>query len=209
MTRIKKDFIRKSGLRDARLFVVATEGQRTEPKYFSDLTSPAYYYNPRVHVEVIDRIASASSPQHIINELDIFKSNYKLKSDDELWMVIDLDNWPSRNLSNIATKCIQKKYHLAISNPCFETWLLLHIKDIHEYPVDRINKLTCKDLITELKNVLGEYNKNKINTSHFLPYLSTAIAQAKQLDINPNDRWPQSFGTRIYLLVSKIINNPQ
>ncbi len=59
--------------------------------------------------------------------------------EDTLWSVFDVDRWPVKNLSLVCHQARQKKYSLAISNPCFEVWLCLHLGDLN--PNDR----TCKD----------------------------------------------------------------
>lgn len=208
MARIRKKFTRRSGFRDAKLFVIATEGQKTEPKYFKDFASREYYYNPHVHVEILERLTPSSSPVHVLEELNKFKSKYNLISKDELWMIIDLDRWHQRNLSDVATQCSQKGYHLAVSNPCFEVWLLLHLKDLSDYSIEEINRFTQnfnRDLEREIRNILGSYNKSNPDTLKFLPLIHDAIKRAKNLDQNPHDRWPNSIGTRVYLLAQKII----
>src|SRR5260221_11407935 len=90
-----KPRVRGSGFRDAKLIVIATEGSKTEKKYFNDLASDDRYRNPRVHVEVLERTSTASSPNHVIEELNKFRSVFKLNKFDELWLVIDVDRWRS------------------------------------------------------------------------------------------------------------------
>lgn len=72
-----------------------------------------------------------SSPEHVLKQLNDYKKEYELESDDELWLVIDKDRWPDAMLSHVATECTQDIYmHVAISNPCLELWLLLHFIDV-------------------------------------------------------------------------------
>ena len=77
---------RSSGFRDARLIVIATEGTETEKQYFKALADQ--YRNPKVHVEVLERVSTASSPDHVIGELDKFRHTFSLDKYDELWLVI-------------------------------------------------------------------------------------------------------------------------
>ena len=37
-------------------------------------------------------------------------------------------------------------------------------------------------------------------------HVEKAIARAKVLDKNPSDHWPQSLGTRVYLLAESVMN---
>ena len=133
-----------------------------------------------------------------------------LNLNDELWMVIDLDQWPNKDLSEVASKCNHKKYKLAVSNPCFEIWLLLHVKDISDYSEEKIQKLSLnknKILDSELRKILGSYNRANLDTSKFLPHVVKAVERARKFDEEPNDRWPQSIGTKIFSSpFSKIIN---
>jgi len=87
-------------------------------------------------------------------------------------------------------------FKLAISNPCFETWLLCH------YILPTITTSSCQKITEqlgdELKNVHNSaYNKAKLNTDHFKDYVEQAMQNAKQLDKNPNARWPNIVGTDV------------
>jgi len=216
MAHIKRNYKRPSGKRDAKLFVVATEGTETERQYFEGLLTDKYFPNPKVHLVVLNRLDTASSPDRVIKLLNEFRKEYSLTKFDEIWMVIDRDkqSWTNQMISNIAALCYQKKYNLAISNPCFELWLLLHIKNINEYSKielaelfeNKKNNTYRNKLETELLNILGSYNKAKLDLSKFLPFVHSAIHQAKELDIYPSERWTNDIGTRVYRLVEKLID---
>jgi len=216
--RIFKSRTRISGILSPKLIIIASEGTNTERIYFEDMASPHYYRNPKVHVEVLERTDTASSPAHILSFLDSFKHKYRLSldKDDELWLVIDRDGWTLRELSSVASLCGQKCYFLALSNPCFEFWLLLHIKSYDDYsPVEqdsiakniRIRSTKRTFLETQLLKLLGSYNKDNPDTSKFLPFIDAAISRARALDTNPNHRWPNNVGTRLYLLAQSIKNS--
>jgi hypothetical protein len=205
-----KPLSRPSAFRDAQLIIIATEDTKAEPKYFRDVAS--YYKNPKVHVEVLTRPGTASSPEYVINMLDKFRQKYHLIKSDELWMVIDVDRWGEKKLSLIAMLCRQKNYFLAVSNPCSDIWFLLHKKSMDEYPDHTLqeflenkkkNKRTRLEL--ELIRVFGEFNKKNLKTTQFIPFVKDAIVRAMKLDVQPEQRWPLQLGTRIYLLVEKII----
>lgn len=204
---IRKQFIRRTGLRDAKLIVIASEGQKTEPKYFTDLKD--VYTRSGLHVEVLKRSESASSPSHVLAYLNKFKTKYKLRRDDELWMVIDVDRWTEYNLSDVAGKCRDKGFWIAVSNPCFELWLLLHLDEFDLYGYEQKNRLfqnTQRYIEGELRRILGSYNRSNLDTSKFLSHVENAVTRARILDVDHNSRWPNSLGTRVYLLVEKIIH---
>lgn len=205
-----KPLKRPSAFRDAKLIIIATEDTKAEPKYFKDMA--AFYKNPKVHVEVLRRPSTASAPEYVIHMLDSFKRKYHLNPNDELWMVIDVDRWGERKLRLIATQCRQKNYFLAVSNPCSDVWFLLHKKSLEDYPEETLkefqeNKKSNNKtrLEIELVRVFGEFNKSNLNTSIFLPFVKDAIERARRSDTGSKHRWPIKLGTRIYLLVEKIM----
>ena len=211
MGRVRRPFKRPSGKRDASLIVIATEGRKTEPQYFKGIKEK--YRNKKIHIEIIEKDTNARSPKRVLEFLNEFKKKYLLEHDDELWMVIDLDDWEDQNLSDCNSKCKQKGYYIAVSNPCFEIWLLLHIKDIDKYDKDEKLELlkNNKDghqkrkIDREIINILGEYNKSNIPVEKFITNnkIEIAIEHAKQLD-NPDEDWPNSLGTKVFLLIEKL-----
>jgi hypothetical protein len=193
---------RVSGIRDARLIIIAAEGEKTEKRYFNELAN--HYRNPKVHVEVLDRIsASLSSPEDVIETLNTFKRTYHLGDDDELWLVIDVDRWKEKMLSEVAAQCNQKRYLL---------WLLLHVASMDEYTPEQIEGFFVKSrldnrhpLEQELIAKVGKHAKSNLDCAPYLPHVQTAIERARVLDKNPADRWTQEIGTRVYLLADSIL----
>lgn len=207
----RRDFKRKSGFRDSRLIIIAAEGEETEKQYFEGIK--ARYDNPRVHVEVLERLDSASDPAKIIKILDQFRSDYKLRrGHDQLWLVIDVDRWGNQKLSLVSQQCAQKRYQLAISNPSFEIWLLLHVRSLDTYPPEILVELLAnrKDrrrtrIEQELLLLLGKYNKTNLDMEYFAHRVFVAIQNARNSDLNPETRWPNQLGTRVYLLLEEIV----
>lgn len=206
--------VRISGVRDAKLIIIATEGSKTEPRYFREMASQKYYPNSRVKVWILEKEDdTASSPKHVLRELDRYKDEFYVEEDDELWLVIDLDNWGDGKIAQVASLCQQKNYKLAVSNPCFELWLLLHIRTLEEYTPQELedfqnNQKTDSNrtpLESELLDILGEYNKSNIKVECFLPHVEEAIDRAQALDLHPEHRWPNSLGSRVYQVAKKIL----
>lgn len=215
MPRRQRPFIRESAFRDARLIVIASEDTKATVSYFKILVSPSYYQNSKVHVEVLTREDNASSPEHTLRQLAQWSEEYQIAEGDELWLVIDVDKWGQKALSQVAQQCLQKGFLLAVSNPAIELWFLLHLEDIETY-----NSTLKKELLDNAKvsanrtrleqailDILGSYNKSNLESNHYLPHLQEAIDRAKRLDIRPEDRWPQQLGTRVYLLAQSIIKD--
>ena len=208
MQRKRKSFARKSGVRDARLIIIAAEGELTERRYFEGIAYSKEYRNSKVHIEVLNRGTTNSDPKQCLAMLNGFKKEYNLNKNDEMWLVCDVDRWGSKKLSEVNQLCKQKSYSFAVSNPCFESWLMLHFANMVEYPEEKIQELTngCKFVINELNNIKkGGYNKAKLNVNDFLEHVNNAVIQARNID-DPKSDWPNSFGSKIYKLMESIID---
>lgn len=208
---------RHEAFRDARIIVVASEGKDTERIYLHALANE--FSNPRVHVHILERNEDEqnnSSPEHVLKQLNDYKGQYALEADDELWLVIDKDRWTEAMLSRVAAVCVQDNFmHMALSNPCFELWLLLHLVDVElltheEQELWRKNRRKSKNadpyLKIRLRQEIGSYHESSYDTQIFMTNINAAIERARALDKNTADRWPQTLGTRVYLLVESIIN---
>ena len=208
---------RREAFRDARLIVIASEGKDTERIYFKALAKE--YTNPRVHVHILERSEdeqNSSSPEHVLKQLNDYKGHYELESDDELWLVVDRDRWTEAMLSRVATECAQNNFmHVALSNPCIELWLLLHLVDAtlltsEEKLLWMDNRRKSKNadpyLKVRLRQEMGSYHESSYDAKMLIEHVDVAIARAEALDKNPADRWPQTLGTRVYLLAESVMN---
>ncbi len=180
--------------RDTRLIIIAAEGEKTEKQYFS------MFRNLRVQVKVLHTEGGHSSPKHVFERLDEYKKTYDVKGDDELWLVIDVDRWTQQMLSDISTGGLQKGFGLAVSNPCFETWLYLHHGDIATG-----STLTKQQLEQMLKDALGAFSKTNLDLDQYRDHVQEAIDRAVALDTSPGDRWPSTAGTHVYKVTSAIL----
>lgn len=208
---------RREAFRDARLIVIASEGKDTERIYFTALAKE--YTNPRVHVHILERSENEqnnSSPEHVLKQLNDYKSKYELEADDELWLVVDKDQWKDKMLSRVATECaLEVSMHMALSNPCFELWLLLHLEDAASLtPEEHIlwmeNRRKSKNadpyLKVRLRQKMGTYHESYYDAMTLIAHIEDAIKRARALDKTPTDRWPQTLGTRVYLLAESVMN---
>lgn len=216
MGRVRKPFNRPEGKLDANLIVIAAEGEVTERIYFEALAKE--YDKSSLHIEIIREESGEHKPdpQSVFKKLESFSEQYELEPDDELWMVIDRDyqSWEPKMIKEIAQLCHQKKgFYLALSNPCFELWLILHIKDISKLPQKEKDRLFSNQKVNKSKTYtqkfisdeIGGFNPQKYDPRIFLSNIEVAIEQGKALDISPYKRWPDFLGTRVHRLVSKII----
>jgi hypothetical protein len=181
-------------LRDTRLVIIAAEGEVTEAQYFS------LFESPRVQVKVLPTGEDGhSSPEYVLERLREYQSTYDLAGDDELWLMIDVDRWGSKKLAQITKEATEAGFGLAISNPCFEVWLLFH----HVEHISETDK--CRDIEAALRTVLGgSYNKSNLELAKFTPRVEVATEHAVNNDKHPRRRWPHEVGSHVYRVVQRI-----
>jgi len=137
-----------------------------------------------------------SSPEYVLRKAKEYISRNQLRKTDEIWLVVDKDNWTDSQLNNIFfwTDSANNR-SLALSNPCFELWLLLHFEDA--------TPATAEECIRRLKRFLPNYDKS-VKYKDFLSKISNAIQRAKTKDQPPCRDYPRAAGTTVYRLVEKL-----
>ena len=188
-------FSRCVGNRNYRpVFIIATEGSVTEPSYFEKFKG---------HEVVIDSVDSGqeSSPSGVLKSLKKHLKNRSLDKGEEAWLVIDRDIWPIEHIENVfrdlSRMSPKGQYHLALSNPKFEFWILLHFENGNGVS-------TGTDCDQRLKTYLSGYKKDLSCWNPSLSDVRLAIERAKRMDKEGCD-WPKTRGTKVYRLVEKLI----
>lgn len=102
---------------------VLSEGKITEPDY---LTRWARLNRGRVRLEISD---SGMTPDALVRHAKEHakRNRRRRRSDpeyDEIWCMFDVDQHP--NVSRSIHEARQSGINVAVSNPCFELWLVLH-----------------------------------------------------------------------------------
>jgi len=195
----KSRFQRKTlkPFRDASLILIASEGEVTEKQYFEF----AFLRHTGVIIIPIPSNDGKSAPHWVIDNLKAEVKRRSLsKERDHLWMLIDRDRWKPETLLELKNKrCSSLPINIALSNPCFELWLLLHHIPLPDKP------LSCKNeaLVKELRTILREFNKFNLKEEHYMHRLDHAIAEAKKTTYEDSG-FPSNPGTDVYKLVELI-----
>jgi hypothetical protein len=218
MPRERIDFFRESNSKPKeKIVVLAYEGNNTEAIYFETLKENARFNDDLIYLVSLRRPRNDtnSAPVHVFNKLKKeAKDEYNFDDTDELWMIIDRDSWS--NIPVISELCkAEGNFYLALSNPCFEFWILLHIKDLNDFTQEELNDILTNAKVsskkTYLKRLLGTliedgYNESNPKPNRFIPYIDVAIERAKSID-NPAEDFPTALGSHVYKLVEKIIKD--
>lgn len=182
--------------RDTRLFVIATEGEQTEPHYFR-----SFQLSSRVQLRVLPTEDHRSSPSAVLARLQEFRREYALDARDELWLVLDVDRWSHQTLDEICRDGRTSLYQVAVSCPCFEAWLLMHDDDAdHTFS-------SCEKVEERLREVRGgHYSKTNASYRYGRAQVERAIARGRSLhEAAPTERWPRAYGSHVYRLMERLL----
>lgn len=192
----------KEFVRDYTLFAIACEGSVREPEYFKVFE----YLSTKIKVDVIESYttdgtkSTKSSPTWLLDKAMEYIEKNGLLQEDQLWFVLDVDRWKRTQIEELASYCNQyENWNIAISNPCFEIWLLFHKKVTLDFPTT----ITPKEIKRELAEVeLGGYHK-----LHYIKLIEEAIKNAKEADIDSNHFFPAINTTKVYELAEALQQN--
>jgi hypothetical protein len=195
-----RDSLQRRGPRrtpKARLLIVC-EGTVTEPRYFKDVR---YHEHSLIELDV----RPGGAPKDLVERAAGLKREAngkarKLKDDnqkyEEVWCVFDIDEHPL--VPEAKDQARANGIELAISNPCFELWALLHFQDQHAH-IER-GKLHHR-----CATHMPGYEK-RLDYGTLRPKYSDALKRAGDLE-----RWHESRdttganpSTTVYKLVERI-----
>lgn len=118
---------------------------------------------------------------------------------DEAWIVVDIDMWKEEEFAELLNWAeSDSRHHLAISNPKFELFLVMHF--------ERGSGCTTPQKIdATLKRYWPRYDK-RVNATRFsLDEVKAAVKAARMKRAGCQDVIPASGMTDIYLLVERLI----
>ena len=195
MGRKRRSFGRKQAQRRYRkIYVLATEGTCTEPQYFKMFNGA----EATILVECL-RAKNRSAPEQVLKRMKQRLAAEKLRQQDEAWLVVDKDSWNGNQLQQLYQWSTgDKRYGLAVSNPAFEYWLLLHFED-----GKGVNSLReCRD---RLKRHLPEFHKSHVEVHKLGNGTRDAIRRARMRDQTGRQKWPKTCGSTVYRLVEQLV----
>lgn len=198
------------------IYVISIAGEgKTEERYFNGLKE--YCNLGTLYIEPLEKEReddTKSHPKYVLEMLEEREKRWEEYGVDpnELWMVVDRDkqNVSGEQLSEIIKDCDRKGYNLALSNPTFELWLLLHLRRADEYDKNKLlknEKVNKKRrfIEKELSDILDKgYNKRNFNFKDFQSGIKDAVERGKILPTN-NKELIEELGTTVCLLVDKFL----
>lgn len=226
MPRQQHPFTRPSNLRPPeRLFLIATEGSITEKWYFEAVQQSFWQEGNGIIQLVIlptPKKNGSSHPNAVFKRLQEAKQETRLNQQDAFWVVIDWDQWVDEHKLDMDAFVLKLKKHprffLAVSRPCFEFWLLLHLTDpehlgeseqqrLLENPKVSSKKRYIDQLLGDFQDGNRGYNKRPY-AQHYLKGLEDAMNRAKVLDYD-SEEYPIHLGSHVYKLMEQLFEVEQ
>ncbi len=196
---------RPKGSRSRRpLVLIIVEGTRTEKLYFESLAREERA--SAVHVDVVHSKRD-TAPENLVQQADkAWKSRIdsdKWEDDGQVWCVCDTEQpEPDILLRRALTTARKLDINMAVSNPAFEYWYLLHFRD---------STSPCSNG-QEMKNKLRRIINNYHEAMDVYPILrlrtDDALARASDLRRRSEGAWDNfsNPSTKVDELVRVIIN---
>jgi RloB-like protein len=178
--------------------LIVCEGTRTEPGYFKELR-----HTERIPIEL--EISPGGEPKTLVERAvelkNIAEKEPKSRRDenllyDDVWCVFDIDEHPA--VPDAKQQARDNGIELAISNPCFELWIVLHFRDQRAHIDRAVVQRDCA-------KYLPDYEK-AVPFAKLHPNYEGAVKRALDLDA-----WQQTRGgegsnpsTGVHKLTEKI-----
>jgi RloB-like protein len=194
-----RGFTRSGGfLRRRHVIAIAYEGAATERIYFEELRPGRDAF---IQLVPVPRAGHKSHPKDVLSDLVRWANKNGLRGRGEGWIVIDREDEATRStqvLDDVCANAARQGFKAAVSNPCFEFWLWLHLRDSRGF-TDRHH------LKRELKRICPNFEGSSYDATAFVSTANVAIERARTLDQNPHQAWPRNQGTRVYQIVERLL----
>ena len=181
--RIEKRGTRKRQIK--KVILIVTEGARTEPKYFAHFRTR----HTNIDIQVVGSKTGGGKTDYmnLLQKAQEYQKKNQLSSanGDSVWVVADGDvdyNNPNavtsknQQLNKVRKLAERSDIQIAISNPCFEFWYLLHFRYTTKY-MKNYNAVK-----NELVPFLPEYGKTDDVFTELASKMESAIQNAEKVE---------------------------
>lgn len=180
-----------------KLILIVCEGEQTEYIYFDRWRRSKQLSN--VTLEVRGRAGQDASVVEAAKQLRV-RSKQPF---DEVWAVFDREGvHETTRFQQALNRARRWKVELAISNPSFEYWLLLHFENT-DAPFSN-----AAEVMQRLRTHLPSYAKNADVFEHLQPHSTLAMQRAEQLHQHCKERDADEYPnpcTTVYSLFQQLL----
>lgn len=180
--------------------LIVCEGEKTEYGYFV-----AFRGKENIRLLSIEVTTAHSDPrsvvEHAIAERDrAAKRARRLHDDnerfDEVWCVVDVDE--HKLLPQAIALATREKIAVVVSNPCFDLWVLLHVRDQRAQLSAQKVKSACRK---HVRNYTGEAPFEDLWPLYGAAH-TRALELCKKGTLQPNV--PHNPGTHVHWLTERL-----
>lgn len=205
MAKLKKRQRDGQARKQNKVILIVCEGTKTEKHYFESLVKAIGH---RRRLKPARVFAYRESPRKLLERAKKQQAGYT-----EAWLVFDVERAGThRDLQDVVSEARRYKIQLAISNPAFELWYLLHLVNTSKAFMD------AAEIETELNKELNKQGLKLYQKSDRTMYervaenMQTAIERAKALSQHEADNLQNALealfpnpSTHVYRLVQRLI----
>lgn len=157
------------------LILIVCEGDQTEYRYFDAIRREGNLVTVSVEIEP-DARQALKLVQHARTLRRLRRRQLEALPYDEIWCVFDREagNEPA-SFEQAVTLAEREGFGLAISNPAFEYWYLLHFRETNRPYYD------AGDLLDDLRRHIPQYEKQQEQYARLRERIREAIERAERL----------------------------
>jgi hypothetical protein len=145
--------------------------------------------NPAVMVHIAPEPVTAAQ---LIAAADEYRAAHP-DAIEEAWCVLDTDE---TDVALAQTHAAEAGVHLALSTPCFETWLLL---DLHDRLLETMSREAA---LRMLRWYRPDYDPRRLDFADFKDGLAEAIERGRALDVGDPTANPSSGMWRLATIIA-------
>jgi hypothetical protein len=140
----------------AQKILIACEGSKTEPIYFESIRNELRLRTLNIIVLRQNKTDPRGIIERLIDERQQMKRNQEWSNKDVAWAVFDGDEHiekGSASWKSAIDRAKSQNIQLAITNPCFELWYLIHFQD-------HFSQIKSDKVLNHLKKHVSDYDKS-------------------------------------------------
>ncbi|MBI0584650.1 MAG: RloB domain-containing protein [Methanomassiliicoccus sp.] len=162
---------KEQGRARKKLLYIVCEGKKTEPIYFNNFRTPECDFNIVITTDGKKNATGLVSKAVEIIDCGPYDADYG----DKIWCVFDVDQNSDEELDKASKIALDKGIFIALSNPCFEIWYLVHF-------IHCSSRISSYDLLIKLDTHIKGYHKTMDVFEQVEPKTPTAVKNAKILN---------------------------
>ncbi|TVZ41922.1 RloB-like protein [Alteromonadaceae bacterium 2753L.S.0a.02] len=169
------------------------EGEKTEPNYINGYINSKHQGNRRLKIIRIEK-TQKNTPIQLVEEALKQQKSRSIPEEDIFWVVYDRESNQkySDDLHKKAYEKAGSRLKIAISNVCFEIWILLHFQEVTAPYMNYEDLYRNSQLCNHLKNI--GFKKYEKSAASLYPLLDKKVDDAKIRAEKMNDAAKNSSG---------------